>query len=108
MMKRVTLLVAILVLFASAAAIADKLEKTLPDGNHQIALAVPDMECSMCTNSVSTELKHVSGVVDYKIDDVNRVILIKFNPQKTDLKRIQVAIKKAGFASHPVEATPPK
>lgn len=78
-------------------------EKTLPDGRHLIALSVPDMECAMCIRSVQSEIKHVEGVSEVKIDDMRRVVIVRFDPHLTDARRIQGAIRKAGFTSQLVE-----
>lgn len=101
LLKRAMVLLVVIVAMAGAALAGP--EKTLPDGKHLIGLSVPDMECSMCIRSVQSELKHLEGVVDFKIDDLRRVVVIRFDPSLTDVKRIQSAIRKAGFTSQLVE-----
>lgn len=104
-MKVSPLIVVMFALLTVSAALGAP-EKTLPDGRHQIALSVPDMECSMCVHAVQAELRRLSGVVDMKLDDINRVVVVKFDPTVLDVKRIQAAIRKAGFVSQPVEQPP--
>jgi copper chaperone CopZ len=105
-MKRPSILLAALLLLTLALPAWAAPEKTLPDGRREVLFSVPDMECSMCTRTVSAELKRVDGVVELKLDDVTRTVTIKFDPSQTDVKRLQAAIKKAGFASKPVEQAP--
>jgi len=81
-------------------------EKVLPDGTHLVTLSVPEMECSMCSRSISSELKRLSGVLEVKLDEVNRQATVKFDASQVDLKKIQAAVRRAGFTSKPVE--PPK
>lgn len=100
------MMLAMLLLICAIGPALAAVEKTLPDGKHQITLSIPDMECSMCTRSVSQELKQLAGVTEFKIDDSSRTALVKFDPAQINVKRIQAAIKKAGFASTPVEPAP--
>lgn len=98
------LLMVLLVAISAPAALA-AVEKTLPDGRHVVGIMVPDMECAMCIRAVQGELRHVEGVSEVKVDDVNRTVTVKFDPALTDVKRLQTAIRKAGFTSQPVEPT---
>lgn len=100
-MKRLVLVLMMALAVAGAALAAP--ERALPDGSHAVSVSVPDMECSMCIRSVQVELKHLSGIVEIKIDDVNRVVNVRFDPTATDVRHIQGAIRKAGFASKLVE-----
>lgn len=97
------LMVLVIVAVAMAGAALAGPEKALPDGKHLVGLSVPDMECSMCIRSVQSELRHLEGVVDVKIDDLRRIVVVRFDPTVTDVKRIQTAIRKAGFTSQLVE-----
>lgn len=99
------LTVALLVVMMAGVALAGP-EKTLPDGKHLIALSVPDMECAMCIRGVQSELKHLEGVVEVRIDDLRRIVVVRFDPSATDVKRIQAAVRKAGQVSQPVEPPP--
>lgn len=94
------------VLLQSGFAAAAAPEKTLPDGSHQITFSVPDMECSMCSRGVGFEIKKLTGIGEIKFDDLNRLVFVRFDPKRIDVKRIQQAIKRAGFSSQVIEPPP--
>lgn len=78
-------------------------DKVMPDGSHLVTFSVPDMECSMCSRSVQVEIKRLPGVKEIKFDELNRTVSVCFDPSQLDAKKIQQAIKKAGFNSRLVE-----
>ncbi len=78
-------------------------EKVLPDGSKVATFSVPDMECAMCSHAVSTEVKKVAGVQEARFDDLNRLAIVKYDPAAADAKKIQQAIKRAGFACKQVD-----
>ncbi|MBM3464343.1 MAG: hypothetical protein FJX76_19785 [Armatimonadetes bacterium] len=94
--------VALLLGLAAMPALAGP-DKTLPDGSHLVTLSVPDVECQICQRTVNAELKKVSGVQEVRFDDLNRLVSVKYDAARTDPKKIQQAIKRAGFSSHFVD-----
>lgn len=100
---RLRVLILLCALWVSAAAAWAGPEKVLPDGQHLVTFSVPDMECQMCFRSVQSEVKRLPGISEIKFDELNRSVTVTFDPKQVDVKRIQQAIKKAGFNCRPVE-----
>jgi periplasmic mercuric ion binding protein len=61
--------------------------------------------CETCGLKFKTEMLKIKGVKMYELDDKKMTFTIYFNPKKTDLQTIKVAISKMGFDADEVKAT---
>jgi len=61
-------------------------------------------DCETCGKSFQTEMLKISGVKMYELDEKNMTLTVYYNPKKTDLKTIRVAISKLGYDADEVPA----
>ena len=62
-------------------------------------------ECETCGLKFKTEMLKIKGVKMYELDDKAMTFTIYYNPKKTDLQAIKVAISKLGYDADDVKAT---
>jgi len=62
-------------------------------------------ECPTCGGKFKTEILKITGVKMYELDDKAMTFTIYYNPKKTDLQAIKVAISKLGYDADEVKAT---
>ena len=62
-------------------------------------------KCEMCTTTIEKAAKSVEGVKTARWNMVNENIKVKFNPEKTDLEKIQQAIAFVGYDTELFKAT---
>ncbi|MDN3677680.1 hypothetical protein QWY90_10160 [Flavobacterium paronense] len=62
-------------------------------------------ECETCGLKFKTEMLKIKGVKMYELDDKAMTFTIYYNPKKTDLQAIKVAISKLGYDADEVKAT---
>ena len=62
-------------------------------------------ECETCGLKFKTEMLKIKGVKMYELDDKVMTFKIYYNPKKTDLQAIKVAISKLGYDADDVKAT---
>lgn len=62
-------------------------------------------ECETCGLKFKTEMLKIKGVRSYDLDDKAMTFTIYYNPKKTDLLAIKVAISKLGYDADDVKAT---
>jgi copper chaperone CopZ len=62
-------------------------------------------ECETCGLKFKTEMLKIKGVKMYELDDKAMTFTVYFNPKKTDLQTIKVAISKLGYDADEVKAT---
>jgi periplasmic mercuric ion binding protein len=62
-------------------------------------------ECETCGLKFKTEMLKIKGVKMYELDDKAMTFTIYYNPKKTDLQAIKVAISKLGYDADGVKAT---
>ncbi len=63
-------------------------------------------ECETCGLKFKTEMLKIKGVKMYELDDKKMTFTVYFNPKKTDLETIKVAISKLGYDADEVKADP--
>jgi mercuric ion binding protein len=63
-------------------------------------------ECETCGLKFKTEMLKIKGVKMYELDDKVMSFTVYFNPKKTDLQTIKVAISKLGYDADEVKADP--
>jgi periplasmic mercuric ion binding protein len=62
--------------------------------------------CETCGLKFKTEMLKIKGVKMYELDDKKMTFTVYFNPKKTDLQTIKIAISKMGFDADEVKADP--
>ena len=62
-------------------------------------------KCEMCETKIEKAAKSVDGVKTARWNMVNENIKVKFNPEKTDLEKIQQAIAFVGYDTELFKAT---
>ena len=62
-------------------------------------------KCEMCKTTIEKAAKSVDGVKIARWNMVNGKMKVKFNPEKTDLEKIQQAIAFAGYDTELFKAT---
>ncbi len=63
-------------------------------------------ECETCGLKFKTEMLKIKGVKMYELDDKAMAFTVYFNPKKTDLETIKLAISKLGYDADDVKADP--
>lgn len=63
----------------------------------QVSVPVTGMSCASCSSSVETILQHQEGVFSVAVNLANHTAQIAFNPQVTDIDKLDEAVKIAGF-----------
>lgn len=61
-------------------------------------------ECETCGLKFKTEMLKITGVKMYELDDKAMTFTVYYNPKKTDLQAIKVAISKLGYDADEVKA----
>jgi copper chaperone CopZ len=62
-------------------------------------------KCETCDLKFKTEILKIKGVKMYELDDKAMTFTVYFNPKKTDLNTIKIAISKLGYDADEVKAT---
>ncbi len=91
-----------LILFASllfiTASCAKQEQQQTSDANVQTtAIAIPTVQCSMCTETITDALKEVEGVQSVDADVKTKVATVTFLPAVVDVSRLERAITDAGY-----------
>ena len=63
-------------------------------------------ECETCGLKFKTEMLKIKGLKMYELDDKAMTFTVYYNPKKTDLQTIKVAISKLGYDADEVKADP--
>ncbi|TGD59789.1 heavy-metal-associated domain-containing protein [Flavobacterium humi] len=63
-------------------------------------------QCETCGLKFNTEMLKIKGVRMYELDDAKMTFTIYFNPKKTNLQEIRIAISKLGYDADEVKADP--
>lgn len=61
-------------------------------------------ECETCGLKFKTEMLKIKGVKMYELDDKAMTFTVYYNPKKTTLQTIKVAISKLGYDADEVKA----
>ncbi len=59
--------------------------------------SVKGMTCSHCVATVEKALKAVSGVVDYQVSLDEARAVVAYEPEVTDVTKIEAALKETGY-----------
>ena len=62
-------------------------------------------ECETCGLKFKTVMLKIKGVKMYELDDKKMTFTVYYNPKKTDLQTIKIAISKLGYDADEVKAT---
>ena len=82
--------IAIMSLFMSASLFA---------GEQSVVLSIPGMKCPACPITVMVAIKRVKGVKSVNVSLENKRAEVSYDDQLTDISKLQVATKNAGFPS---------
>jgi mercuric ion binding protein len=63
-------------------------------------------ECETCGLKFKKEMLNIKGVKMYELDDKAMTFTIYYNPKKTDLQTVKIAISKLGYDADEVKADP--
>ncbi|MEX2498748.1 MAG: cation transporter [Wenzhouxiangellaceae bacterium] len=63
----------------------------------EVTFSVPDMVCLMCPIAVRRQLEAVDGVHDAIATLSDKSAVVRFDPARTDLDQLIVAIRRSGF-----------
>ena len=94
--RKITLLISVVLISVSVYAQKPKYEKA----NFKVL-----GKCEMCTTTIEKAAKSVDGVKTARWNMVNEKIKVKFDPEKTDLEKIQQSIAFVGYDTELFKAT---
>jgi mercuric ion binding protein len=63
-------------------------------------------ECETCGLKFKKEMLNIKGLKMYELDDKVMTFTIYYNPKKTDLQTVKIAISKLGYDADEVKADP--
>jgi copper chaperone CopZ len=63
-------------------------------------IKVPTLACGMCVRKITKAIQAVEGVIEVTVDRKNKVAKVCFDPEKTTLETIEIAITKAGYVAN--------
>ena len=66
----------------------------------------PKMHCESCENKIKKNLRFEKGVEKIETSVKDQTVTVTYNPQKTDVKSLQAAMKKIGYDTKVVSDTP--
>jgi copper chaperone CopZ len=67
-------------------------------------IKVPTLACGMCVKKITKAVQAVEGVTEVTVDRKNKVAKVSFDPEKTTLEKIEIAIVKAGYVANDKKA----
>lgn len=62
--------------------------------------------CKSCGTNFKENMLKIKGVRMYELNEEKETITVYFNPKRTDINTIRIAISKMGFDADDVEADP--
>lgn len=71
-----------------------------------VTLAVPGMTCPACPVTVKRALSPVDGVSAIEVSYEQRLAVVTFDDEKTDIHALTEATTNAGYPSSPVQGSP--
>ncbi len=66
-------------------------------------LKVRGMSCASCANNIESAIRAVPGVSESSVNFGVEQATITYDPQKTDIEAIQMAVEQAGYAAFPLQ-----
>jgi mercuric ion binding protein len=70
-------------------------------GEKTVVLAVKNMYCAVCPQTVKASLRAVPGVADVDVSYKDKTAVVIYDDSKTDLKALTAATTNAGYPSSP-------
>lgn len=64
-----------------------------------VLTTTPQMHCEKCEIKIKNNMRFEAGIKKIETSIERQEVTITYNPQKTDLKKIQTAMKKIGYDS---------
>lgn len=80
---------------------------TQPSQKKQVRFTISGMSCAACEPHVNKELAKVPGVLSSETSYATKSSLVTFDPKRVDLKLIQAAILRTGYAVRGFEIVSP-
>lgn len=79
---------------------------TLTKDGYAIAKIKTSAVCDMCKETIEKAMAYEKGVKDSKLDVESKVLTVKYDPKKTDLAKIRIAISNSGYDADTIPANP--
>jgi len=70
----------------------------------EIIIETPTTQCGMCKKTIESNLMTIKGVKSANVDISNYQTIIKYKPDKVDLKDLELAISKSGYQANNIKA----
>lgn len=77
----------------------DKSVDSVPIELAEVTFSIPDMHCLLCPIAVRRELESVDGVHDAFATFSERTAVVRFDPSRTNLDELIVAIRRSGLSA---------
>lgn len=61
------------------------------------SIRIPTSQCEMCKDNIESALKRVGGVISANADIDTKVVTVKYDKSKTNLRKLETAITNAGY-----------
>ncbi|GAB4129833.1 MAG: hypothetical protein OHK0045_22240 [Raineya sp.] len=62
--------------------------------------------CGMCKKTIERDLSYEKGVISSELEVGSQMLTVKYNPAKTNPKKIKKAVTKIGYDADEMPATP--
>lgn len=66
----------------------------------------PQMHCESCENKIQKNLRFEKGVVKIETSVKEQTVVVTYDASKTDIKKLQTAMKQIGYDTKVVSDTP--
>ncbi|MDD5146127.1 MAG: heavy metal translocating P-type ATPase [Candidatus Pacebacteria bacterium] len=70
------------------------------NNNQKIILHLSGMHCASCVLNIENALKKEEGIVTAEVNFASEKAKIEFDQEKTNLEKIKLVVKKAGYEAH--------
>jgi len=69
-------------------------------------IRVDNMVCDMCVNTIEAALKKVGGVQEVKADKDKKVVTVRYEAGRVDVKGLEKAVSASGYNANDTPADP--
>lgn len=107
MKKLLSILGIAIMLFAFGAADMSAKDKNKKNEAVAVFTVTPQMHCQNCENKIKSNLRFENGVKNIATSLKEQTVTIKYNPKKTDEKKLVEAFEKIGYTATPADAPAP-
>lgn len=66
-------------------------------GSEKTVISLPSIVCGSCVTRIEKTLKHIDGVIDYKVDLDGKTATVTYDTEKTNVAALEKAITAAGY-----------